>query len=75
MMQFRPLPPIGNLHRREVYSVEIDVVLAHELVKINIFRIEPPLLPFGQVVGGYTWVSDGGIKLVCGQASAVVIIT
>ena len=53
--------------------MEIDVIFTHELVKIDIFRIQPPLLPVGQVVGGYTWVSDGCIKLVCAGTSAVVI--
>lgn len=43
--------------------MEIDIIFTHELVKINVFRVEPPFLPFGEVVGRYTWVSDRGIKL------------
>jgi len=46
MMQLRPVATVRNLDRRPVDSVEVDVILAHELIKIDVVRVEPPLFPF-----------------------------
>lgn len=63
MIQRGPWTPISDLNRRPEDSVEIDIILAHELVKAHIFLVEPPLFPLRRVIGGDTRVSYGCIKL------------
>lgn len=43
--------------------MEVDVILAHELVQADILLVEPPLLPLGGVVGGDAHISNRRIKL------------
>lgn len=43
--------------------MEVDVVLAHELIKTDVLLVEPPFLPVGCQVCGDTGISNGGIKL------------
>ncbi len=42
--------------------VEGDIVLGHELVVSNVFRVLPPFLPFTSVVGGDADVTDGSVE-------------
>ncbi len=63
MVECSPVPPVTNLNRWEVDCVEIYVVLAHELIKMDVLGIEPPLLPFGREVCGDTNVAYGGVEL------------
>jgi hypothetical protein len=63
MMQFSPVPPITNLDGRPINGVEIDVIFTHELVKLDVLGVEPPLLPLRGVAGGDTRISDRRIEL------------
>lgn len=63
MVQCRPITPVTELHGREVNRVEVDVVLAHELIQADVLLVEPPLLPLGGIVGGDACVSDRRVKL------------
>ena len=42
--------------------MEGDIVLGHELVISNVFRILPPFLPLARVVGGDADVTDGSVE-------------
>ena len=68
MMQLRPVSAIANLHRRPVNCVKVDIVLAHELIEIDILGVEPPLLPFRRIVRSDTGVTNRSIEL-CGGTS------
>lgn len=57
-MQCCPGSTISKLHRREVDGMEIHVVLPHELVKVNVLLVEPPLLPLGGVIRRYAGVTN-----------------
>lgn len=63
MVQLRPVTAISNLDGRPIDGVEVHVILSHELVQVDIFWIEPPLLPLWKIVGCNTGVSDGCIEL------------
>lgn len=63
MVELRPLAAITDLNGWPINSVEVNVILAHELVEMNILGVEPPLLPILGIVGGDTGVSNWGIKL------------
>ena len=43
--------------------MEIHIVLAHELIEMNILGIKPPLLPFGREICGNADVAYRGIEL------------
>lgn len=64
-----PLTAVAKFHRREIYSMEIDIVLAHELVEFDVLRSKPPLFPLWCKIGRYTWVSDRGIELRVNQGT------
>ena len=63
VVKLRPVSSIPNLDRRPVDSVEVDIILAHELIKVHVVGVEPPLFPLRCQVGGDAWVSNGSIKL------------
>ena len=63
MVEHGPWTTIPKLHGREVDHVEVDVVLAHELVEADILMVKPPLLPIRRVVGSDTGVSYAGFEL------------
>ena len=63
MVKCRPVPSITDLDRWEVDSVEIDIVLAHELIEMDVLGIKPPLLPLGREVCGNADVAYRGIEL------------
>ena len=63
VVEHGPITTVADLDRWEVDSVEVDVVLAHELVEADILMVEPPLLPIRRVVGSDTGVSYAGFKL------------
>ena len=44
--------------------MEINVVLAHELVKADVIGVQPPLFPFGCIAGCDTQVSQASVELV-----------
>jgi len=54
--------------------MEINVVLAHELVKADVVRVHPPLFPFGCIAGGDAWVSNAGVKLGWGSSLTLVVM-
>ncbi|KAI5297226.1 hypothetical protein KEM55_004994, partial [Ascosphaera atra] len=62
MSDLRPLIPRANLAAWEDNTVERNVILAQELIKLNILRVPPPLLPFRGIVGGDGWITDTGFK-------------
>jgi len=43
--------------------MEVYIVLAHELIEMDVLRIEPPLLPLGCEIRGNAKVTDRGLKL------------
>ena len=45
-MEHGPRAAVTQLDRGEVYYVEVDVVLAHELIQVDVLVVEPPPLPF-----------------------------
>jgi hypothetical protein len=57
MVQHGPGSTICKLDRREVDTVEVRVVLAHELIELDLFWVEPPFFPFFCVVCCYTRVA------------------
>lgn len=63
MVECCPVPSITNLHRWEVDCVEIHIVLAHELIEMNVLRIKPPLLPLGREICSNADVAYRGIEL------------
>ena len=63
MMERSPVPSITDLHRWEVDRVKIHIVLSHELIEVNVLRIEPPLFPLGREICGNADVAYWGIKL------------
>ena len=63
MVECSPVPSITNLHRWEVDRVEIHIVLAHELIEMNVLWIKPPLLPLGREICGNADVTYRGIIL------------
>jgi hypothetical protein len=63
MVKCSPVPSITYLHRWEVDCVEIHIVLAHELIEMNILGIKPPLLPLGREICGNADVAYWGIVL------------
>ena len=42
--------------------MEGDIVLGHELVISDVFRVLPPFLPLARVVGGDADVPDGSVE-------------
>jgi len=58
-----PITAIGKFDRRKVYRVEIDVILAHKLVKLYVAWVKPPLFPFRGIICGYTGVSNRCVEL------------
>lgn len=63
MVQHGPWSSVTELDAWEEHGVEVDVVLAHELIKTYVLLVEPPFLPVRCQVCGYTRISNGGIKL------------
>jgi len=63
MMQSRPVSTIAQLDRWEVYCVEVHIIFTHELEQTDVLRIEPPLFPFGSVVGRNAHISNWCIEL------------
>ena len=63
MVECSPVPSVTDLHRREVDCVEIHIVLAHELIEMNVLRIKPPLFPLGGEICGDAQVANRGIEL------------
>ena len=61
-MQFGPGLLRTNHGRWEDHSVERDVVLAHELVELDILLVLPPLLPLVGVGGCNRDVTNRGIE-------------
>lgn len=43
--KFRPWTPVADENAGPQYSVEVNVVLAHELVELDIVVVEPPFAP------------------------------
>lgn len=62
-MEHGPWSAIAQKDRGEENSMEVDIILAHELEQSDVLGIEPPLLPFGCVVCGDTRVSNGRVEL------------
>ena len=62
-MKHGPWAPVSDLDRREVDSVEVNIIFAHELVQADVGLVKPPPFPFGCVVGRDTWVSNTCLKL------------
>jgi hypothetical protein len=65
MMQSGPISTVTQLDRWKIDRVEVDIILTHELEQTDVLRVEPPLLPFGSIVGRDAHVSDWSIKLRC----------
>lgn len=63
MVECSPVPSVTYLDRWEVDCVEIHIVLAHELIEMDIPGIKPPLLPLGREICGYADVAYRGIIL------------
>ena len=63
MVESSPVPSVTDLHRWEVDCVEIHVVLAHELIEIDVLGIKPPLLPLGREICGNANIAYGGFEL------------
>ena len=72
MVQRRPWAAVAKLNGGEVDGMEIHVVLAHELVELDVVLIEPPSLPLWCVVCCDTRVADGCVELMRLSAHAVV---
>jgi hypothetical protein len=63
MMQGCPIPPISQLDRWKVDCMEVHIIFTHELEQTDVLWIEPPLFPFGGVVGRDAWVPNWRVKL------------
>ena len=63
VVEHGPITTVADLDRGEVDGVEVDVVLAHELVQSNVVVIEPPLFPILGIVGSDTNVTYTRLKL------------
>lgn len=63
-MKHGPRSAVTKLNGREVNGVEVDIIFAHELIQSHVLGVQPPLLPFGSIVGGDTWIANGRIELV-----------
>jgi hypothetical protein len=63
VVEHSPVPSIADLHRWEVDCVKIHIVLAHELIELNVLGIEPPLLPLGGEICGNAEIAYRGIEL------------
>lgn len=63
MVECSPVPSVTDLYRREVDRVEIHVVFAHELIEMDVPRIQPPLLPLGCEIGGDARVAYRCVEL------------
>jgi len=63
MMKCCPVSSVTDLHRWEVDCVEIHVVLAHELIKVDVLGIKPLLLPLGREICGDAKVAYRGFEL------------
>ena len=63
MMECSPIPSVADLHRWEVDCVEVHVVLAHELIEMDVLWIKPPLFPLGSEVCGNAKVAYRGFEL------------
>ena len=61
-MQTRPVAAVTAKDRWPVDGMEINVVFSHELVETDVIGVQPPLLPFRCIGGGYTRVSDTGVE-------------
>ena len=63
VVEHGPITTVADLDRWEVDSVEVDVVLAHELIQVDVLVVEPPPLPFGGVISRDTRITDACVKL------------
>jgi hypothetical protein len=50
--------------------VKIYVVFSHELVELDVLRIEPPFPPFGIKRRGYAWIPERSIELPASKLEA-----
>ena len=71
-MERSPVPSVCNLHRWKIDCVEIHVVFAHELIKIDVLGIKPPSLPLRCEIRGYANVAYRGFKLKAIRQSIIV---
>lgn len=71
-MQSRPFPSIADLNRGEVDGMEVDIVLAHELIEIDIFRVEPPLFPLRCIIGSDADIANAGFELSNNQSASLI---
>jgi hypothetical protein len=62
-MKFRPISAVTDLNGRKIYGVEVYIIFTHELVKVDVLGVKPPLFPFWGIVGCDAGVTNGSIKL------------
>jgi hypothetical protein len=63
MVRQGPVAAVTKFNGWEIYRMEINIIFAHELVEIDVFRFKPPLFPFWCEICCYAWVSDRRIEL------------
>lgn len=63
MVECCPGTTIADLCRRKVDRVEVNIVLAHELVEMDILLVEPPLFPLRRIIGSDTRIPDASVEL------------
>lgn len=64
MVQHGPVSSVTKFYGREIDSVEIYIILAHELIETDVLGVKPPLLPLGGIVCGNAWISKRSVELV-----------
>lgn len=63
MVECCPVPSITDLYRWEIDCVKVHVVLSHELIKMNVLGVEPPLLPLRRKTRSNANITYAGFKL------------
>jgi hypothetical protein len=71
MMQSCPISTVAQLDRWVVDCMKVYIIFAHELEQTDVLRVEPPLFPFGGVVGRDAHVPNWGVKLKASQVSSI----